>query len=105
MDRIMLDHPEWWRSHYHGDSYQLQLQRVHSYSDRIRYYWNRPAAQAAVSTLRNNLDRIVIPETLLSDYMPLQYERVRAGVLESKPLPLVFDAIRQALEPYSNATA
>lgn len=105
MERVMLERPKYWESHYHGNEHDLKLQRAHSYSDRIRYYWNQPEAQRAVETLLANLNAVTIPETLLSDYLPLQYIRVRSGVLAAQPLPLVFDAIREALRPYSEATA
>lgn len=105
LERVMVEHPGSWKSHYHGSEEQLRVQRVHSYSDRIRYYWNFPEAQRAVAALLENLDGVVLPETMLSDYLPAQYERVRAGVLAAKPLALIFDAIREALRPYSDAVA
>jgi D-tagatose-1,6-bisphosphate aldolase subunit GatZ/KbaZ len=105
MERIMLERPKYWKSHYHGSEHDLKLQRVHSYSDRIRYYWNQPEAQSAVDTLIGNLSSVTIPETLLSDYLPQQYLRVRSGEIAAQPLPLIFDAVREALRPYSDATA
>ncbi|SPW88268.1 putative tagatose 6-phosphate kinase [Escherichia coli] len=35
----MLDRPEYWQSHYHGDGNARRLARGYSYSDRVRYYW------------------------------------------------------------------
>lgn len=105
LERIMVDNPGSWKSHYHGNEEELRLQRAYSYSDRIRYYWNFPEAKQAVTTLIDNLSIVAIPETLLSDYLPVQYERVRAGILRAEPLPLIFDSIRQALQPYSDAVS
>lgn len=45
MEKLTLDHPGDWHGHYRGgDEASLRLQRHCSYSDRIRYYWNRPEA-------------------------------------------------------------
>ena len=105
MEKVMLEQPSYWKNHYHGTEKELRLHRVHSYSDRIRYYWNTPEAQQAVSRLMENLEERVLPETLLSDYLPLQYRNVRLRHLDPRPLPLVFDAVREALRPYSDAVA
>jgi len=42
LKRVMAAHPEHWEHHYHGDPLTLQRLMMHSYSDRIRYYWNFP---------------------------------------------------------------
>jgi len=105
LEKLMVEHPGYWKSHYHGSDDELKIQRVHSYSDRIRYYWNFPESQQAVALLMENLEAVTIPATLISDYLPLQFEKIRAGMLAPKPLPLIFDAIRQALRPYSDAVA
>ena len=51
----------------------------------------------------SNLAASEIPQTLLSQYLPQQYERVRHGGLESVPEALVFDRIRDTLEDYTVA--
>ena len=66
----MTAHPKDWQGHYHGDERALRLQRHYSYSDRIRYYWNRPQAVRAVDTLLKALTDVVIPETLQHQYLP-----------------------------------
>ena len=68
MEEIMLAHPENWQKYYRGSAEQQRLLRVYSYSDRIRYYWGRPEAEAAVTRLMRNLHQTTIPETLLSQY-------------------------------------
>lgn len=69
MDQIMLEEPGNWRSHYHGDEKTLRVQRHFSYSDRIRYYWPRASASAAVAELMESLEGKKIPETLISQYL------------------------------------
>jgi D-tagatose-1,6-bisphosphate aldolase subunit GatZ/KbaZ len=70
MEQVMLAAPGHWKSHYHGDEKSLYLQRHYSYSDRIRYYWSTPAASVAVARLREALNGIAIPETLMRQFLP-----------------------------------
>jgi D-tagatose-1,6-bisphosphate aldolase subunit GatZ/KbaZ len=105
MEELMVKQPGSWKSHYHGSEETLRIERVHSYSDRIRYYWNAPEAQKAVDTLIENLRVVRIPETMLSDYLPLQYANIRRGELLADPVAIVIDSIREALRPYSDAVA
>jgi tagatose-1,6-bisphosphate aldolase non-catalytic subunit AgaZ/GatZ len=37
---------------------------------------------------------------MLSDVLPSQYKKVRQGALRNAPLPLIFDKIGEALDPY-----
>jgi D-tagatose-1,6-bisphosphate aldolase subunit GatZ/KbaZ len=103
LEDVMLQHPTQWQKHYPGTPDEQRRLRVHSYSDRIRYYWTNPAVQQAVDTLIQNLDKTGIPETMLSDYLPAQYSKIRNGALRNQPLALVLDAIGDALQPYIGA--
>jgi D-tagatose-1,6-bisphosphate aldolase subunit GatZ/KbaZ len=100
METVMLQQPAQWKKYYSGTPEEQRRLRVHSYSDRIRYYWNDPEAGAAVEKLVANLETGGIPETMLSDYLPIQYAEVRAGTLRNQPLALILDAIGGALDPY-----
>ena len=51
MEALMLNEPGNWCKYYQGDADELRLQRHFSFSDRIRYYWPHPEAQAAVGRL------------------------------------------------------
>jgi len=103
MEEIMLKHTEHWQKHYRGTLEQQHRLRVSSYSDRIRYYWTHPEAKNAVQTLLYNLEHSGMPETLVSDHLPVQYRKIRAGKLRNLPRPIVLDAIGNALEPYLSA--
>ena len=77
--------------------------RRYSYSDRLRYYWADDEVDAARRTLLANLDRIGIPLPLISQFLPDQYDRIRAGELEPVAQSLVIDRIRDAMRPYARA--
>jgi D-tagatose-1,6-bisphosphate aldolase subunit GatZ/KbaZ len=99
----MLHAPSQWQKHYHGNPDEEEYLRLHSYSDRIRYYWHYPEVQNAIRKLMANLSRQTISESMLSDYLPEQYRKVRAGRLSKEPLTLVLDKIGEVLQEYSGA--
>ncbi len=103
MEKAMMADPGHWTNYYHGDEHAQRRLRVYSYSDRIRYYWNKPEVETSVERLIANLRRSEIPETVLSQHLPEQYESVRAGDLENYPKALALAKIRSVLKSYAAA--
>ena len=103
VERRMQEEPVHWEGYYPGDPNAQRLLRRYSYSDRIRYYWSFPDVENARQRLFSNLAVRGIPQTLLSQYLPRQYERVRQGRLDRVPDALVFDHVRDTLEDYTVA--
>jgi D-tagatose-1,6-bisphosphate aldolase subunit GatZ/KbaZ len=103
LDQVMLANPSHWEGHYHGNAEELRLMRRYSYSDRVRYYWNDPVVKDAITALIDNLRATEVPETLLSTWMPEQYQAVRRGKLRNDPVELVRHSIGEALRPYVSA--
>jgi len=103
IEHRMQEEPGYWEGYYPGGSATRRLLFRYSYSDRIRYYWSYPDVDDARERLFSNLAARSIPETLLSQYLPRQYELVRHGVLDSGPEALVFDRIQDTLEDYAVA--
>jgi D-tagatose-1,6-bisphosphate aldolase subunit GatZ/KbaZ len=103
VERRMCEQPGQWQDYYHGTAEVQRLLRRYSYSDRVRYYWNDPEIAAATDKLMRNLDRIAIPESLISQYLPDQYRAIRQGLIGRGPRALVIDRIRDALRPYAAA--
>jgi len=103
VERRMLAEPEHWRGYYEGDPLTQRTSRRYSYSDRLRYYWADDEVDAARQTLLTNLDRTGIPLPLISQFLPGQYDRIRAGDLEPVAQSLVIDRIRDAMRPYARA--
>lgn len=100
--QTMYADPRHWRSHYR-DPARTALDLQFSLSDRIRYYWPHPQIQAACESLLSRLRRTGVPLTLLSQYLPHQYEAVRAGQLPASADALLADGIGRALRPYMHA--
>jgi D-tagatose-1,6-bisphosphate aldolase subunit GatZ/KbaZ len=103
MEALMRAEPADWVKYYHGDAVDLRTQLHFSYSDRIRYYWPRPAAQAAVARLMARLDGVDIPQTLISQYLPALYPAVASGALPATARALQIAAVRLVLDRYSAA--
>jgi D-tagatose-1,6-bisphosphate aldolase subunit GatZ/KbaZ len=103
LERVMLADPGRWQRYYEGTPDEQRTARRFSYSDRMRYYLPQPEVQAAVDRLLANLDGSGVPEPLLSQYLPLQYDRVRRGLLAASPRELLLDRVRDALRPYAAA--
>ncbi|OON42100.1 D-tagatose-bisphosphate aldolase, class II, non-catalytic subunit [Izhakiella australiensis] len=70
VEKLMLDKPNGWQSHYHGDEHQRYLLRHYSLSDRIRYYWTEPEARTGVDTLLNQMRGVTVPLPLIMQYLP-----------------------------------
>lgn len=103
MEQIMVSSPENWDGYYEGSDTEKYVQRHFSYSDRIRYYWTNPAAQAAVDHLFEALGEKHLPEPLISQFLPRLYDDVSANRIMPTARNLTIAAIREALFPYSKA--
>lgn len=99
---VMRGDPRHWRSYYH-DAERETLDLQFSLSDRIRYYWPHPRIKRAYELLLARLRGVSLPLTLLSQFMPRQYEAVRAGRLQANVDELLHDGIAAALRPYMRA--
>jgi D-tagatose-1,6-bisphosphate aldolase subunit GatZ/KbaZ len=103
LDNTMLDNPVHWKRYYSGSEACVQIARKYSFSDRSRYYWPDPRVQASLARLLDNLTKHPVPLTLLSQFLPMQYERVRAGALANTPQAFIHDKIRHVLADYAHA--
>jgi D-tagatose-1,6-bisphosphate aldolase subunit GatZ/KbaZ len=103
LDQVMLRQPEYWEKHYHGSPEEQALKRKYSLSDRIRYYWTDARVQAALDILIKNLSEKPLPLSLLSQFVPKQYEKIRQGKIARTPDDIIFDRIREVLLDYEAA--
>ncbi len=103
MEQVMLARPADWQPYYGGPVDEQRVARHFSYSDRIRYYWPQPQARAAVDRLLLALQDVALPQTLMSQYLPHLYERVRSGALMAEPRALIIESIKDVLRTYAAA--
>lgn len=105
IEQVMLDDPSHWQRYYEGTAEEQRIARRFSYSDRMRYSLPDPRVEAAIEWLLDGLAETGVPDPLISQYLPRQYARVRSGLLAADPRQLLLDRVRDALRPYSVATA
>jgi len=104
LDAEMMKNPVYWHNYYHGNERELKLARRYSLSDRSRYYWTVPAVKSCVNRLINNLKYVKVPLTLISQFIPEQYDKIRNGLLENEPLLLIEDRVVNVIDKYDKAT-
>jgi len=100
----MLGQPKYWENHYRGSANAQANARKYSFSDRSRYYWPVNDVQTAVQKLIRNLEKKVIPLTMLSQYLPEQYENIRSGITPNDYCDIIQDKLFRLLDVYMVAT-
>ena len=94
LEGVMRGDDRYWKKYYHGAPREVAVKLAYSYSDRSRYYMGDRAVQDSARALYKNVNRAKPPLSLLRQYMPAQYDRVRRG--ESPAKPRRWSAIRCA---------
>ena len=105
LEEVMLEKPDKWAKYYTGNENELRIKRKYSFSDRCRYYLPNERVKNAISTLMANLRSLPeVPLNLMSQFMPIQYTKVREGVLANDPEALVKDRVVNTIDEYLYAT-
>ena len=99
----MLQDHRFWADYYRDSPFDIEFAQLYSYSDRIRYYWSVPEVQSALKCLLLNLRKYPPPLTLISQYPPRQYDRIRQGFLSLDPQDWIWDGIQVVLQTYTTA--
>lgn len=63
-------------------------------------YLTNSKVQGALRLLLDNLNTAGIPMALISQYMPVQYARVHAGILPPKAEDLLMDRVGDCIDDY-----
>lgn len=105
LEDAMLAKPDKWAKYYTGDENALRIKRKFSFSDRCRYYLPNEKVQEALKTLITNLRSLdEVPLNLMSQFMPIQYTKVREGSLKNDPEELIKDRVKNCIDEYLFAT-
>ena len=102
LDNEMLKNPNKWEKYYTGSKLDIEIKRKYSFSDRCRYYLPTKEVNDSLNILLNNLKEV--PLNLLSQYMPIQYTKVREGIIENNPESLIIDRVTNTIDEYCYAT-
>ncbi|WP_339109828.1 D-tagatose-bisphosphate aldolase, class II, non-catalytic subunit [Thioclava sp. GXIMD4216] len=102
LEALMLEKPANWARHYGGNAAEQGVLRHYSLSDRIRYYWAEPQAQAAVAALLEALQGQVVPLPLMWQHLPA------ATAFADRPLDpeaLLLWRVEEVIRSYHTACA
>ncbi len=102
-EQSMQQDPQYWARYYRGTDAEQAFARKYSLSDRIRYYWPKPALAQALQRLVANLERTPPPLTLISQYLTMQYWHIREGLIRNKPEEIIWDHIQDIGQYYVQA--
>lgn len=100
LDAAMIRNPINWKKHYHGTGNKIKYARKYSYSDRARYYFPTKEVIEAQETLIKNMKSKEIPLTLINQFMPIQYNKIRRGLLKNEPEALIKDWVVNCIDEY-----
>lgn len=100
LEKVMLDNPIYWEMYYHGNKDNIRIAREYSLFDRCRYYLGDREVVASVKRLIENLEAVEIPFTLISQYLPQQYVKIREGTLENTAKSILKDKIKSVIGMY-----
>ena len=103
LEEEMLREPKNWEKYYTGSDQDKRIKCRYSFSDRSRYYMSRPVVENARRKMFENINSLDIPISMLKQYMPLQYAKVRDGKLRMDARELARDNVINLVEDYNYA--
>lgn len=103
LDQAMIENPIYWEKYYEGDGEERSFKRKFSYSDRSRYYWTNEGVEEALALLLSNLNGISMPLSLISQFLPLQYNQIRNGEIENEARDIIRSKVISVLDDYRYA--
>ena len=95
----MTSNPDYWKDYYSGSPQQVEILRVFSFSDRIRYYWSDPVVAKSLDEMLSRLTKEPIPNTLVSQFF-MEFE---FGDLPSDAWGLIEHHIQRCIKRYFSA--
>jgi len=103
LDQAMCAQPIYWNNHYASNPNEAAFQRKYSLLDRSRYYFSNPSVVSSLQQLINNLSERNIPVSLLSQFLPNQYIKVKEGIIQNNPIALIHAKVEDVLSDYIDA--
>lgn len=95
----MTDNPGYWQNYYSGTDAELDILKIYSYSDRIRYYWTDPKIASSLDDLIRTLKSNPAPETLVSQ----AFTGLEFGEMPVDPDALIEQHVQRCVSRYFDA--
>ncbi len=99
-ESVLLENPEYWESHYLGNKEEQQFKLKFSFLDRVRYYWNDKRLDNALTKLKSNLTTEKLPISLISQFLPDQYLKIKNGQFKPSVANLIEGKVLDVFENY-----
>lgn len=100
LEQEMLRYPKYWENYYCGQENKKKIGRKYSYYDRGRYYLPICDVKDSINRLFSNLRLVDIPLPVISQFMPVQYLKIRNSMLSIDPEHLAKDRIINCIDDY-----
>ena len=101
LEEAMMADPHYWEKYYKDDdNSSAAFKRKYSFSDRCRYYLPEQRVEASIETLLANINNAYIPVSVLEQYMPIQYTRLREGKLGMRSGAIIKDRVKDYIDDY-----
>lgn len=97
--QAMADEPSDWQNYYQGSEELVEFLKLYSFSDRIRYYWDRLPVSLALQQLLENVSSAGVSAAMASQFgvqFPIPTEKV-------SPESIVSGRVRTTIERYYQA--
>ncbi len=98
--QAMEDDPSNWQGYYQGAPEDIEMLKIYSYSDRIRYYWDCPPVRLALRRLLENIRVVGIPAAIASQFGMRDPE----AKTSFSPEEVIADRVDRTTERYYHAT-
>ena len=105
LESAMLARPGDWAGHYHGTEKELEFKRKYSFSDRCRYYMAEATVKKGIEDLVGSINSNHVPETIVSQYLPTAYRRLRDAGAPFSAENLIKSRIRDCIDDYLYAVS
>ena len=96
----MVKNNGYWKNHYSGTQEKIKFDRIYGLSDRCRYYLPIEEVNYSLEKMIDNLKKVDIPMTLVSQYMHNQYKKIRNGEMELTVENLIKDRVGEYIDDY-----
>ena len=93
--------PKYWKKYYQGTPEEIAYKKLFSYSDRCRYYLPARSITEAIDKLLANT--VHVPQALICQYFPRQYEKVINGEIGDSGEALLLDRVGNWFDIYATA--
>ena len=100
LDQMDAD-PKYWKKYYQGTPEEIAYKKLYSYSDRCRYYLPARSITEAIDKLLDNTAHV--PQALICQYFPRQYEKVINGEIGDSGEALLLDRVGDWFDIYAAA--